>query len=75
MKPKKCKYCGEKIPAIRLKIIPNTDMCVKCAEVHGPKPVIGYMVYDERTGSTLCTVDPDDEESSRRADRAHRWEL
>jgi hypothetical protein len=74
MEKKKCKYCEKPIPKARLEAIPETDMCVKCAETHGPKAKVGFMVYDGKTGSTLCTVDPDDEEALRRANRAHQRE-
>ncbi len=30
-KPVKCEMCGEKIPRLRLKILPNTTLCVSCA--------------------------------------------
>jgi hypothetical protein len=71
---RKCRICEETIPEARLKALPETDLCVVCAEEHGPKKVKGFMVYDRKTGSSLCTVNPDDEESLRRAERAHNRE-
>jgi len=72
--PRLCEHCSTKIPQARLKALPETTMCVKCAETHGPKPVRGFMVSNasKGTASVLVTVDPDDEEALRRAERAHR---
>lgn len=36
---KHCENCGEKIPAERLQVLPNTLYCVKCVDKHGPKKV------------------------------------
>lgn len=29
---RECEECGEQIPAARLKVVPNTTMCVPCQE-------------------------------------------
>jgi RNA polymerase-binding transcription factor DksA len=74
--PRKCEHCETEIPEARLDAIPETTMCVKCAEVHGPKKRVGFMVSGaaKGTASVLVTVDPDDKEALRRAERAHRRE-
>ncbi len=33
-----CANCGQKIPAERLEILPNTLYCVKCAGLFPPPP-------------------------------------
>ena len=34
----RCEECGRVIPLLRLRIIPSTDLCVRCkSEVEGPK--------------------------------------
>ena len=58
----------------RLKAVPGTRYCVKCAEVHGPQKPVGFMVYDSKTGGLLVTVDPKNEEELRRAKRANKRE-
>lgn len=72
---KKCVKCGVKIPKERLEILPNTELCIKCSQKYGPQKLVGYMVYDGKTGGDLVTVDPSDEESMRLAKRAHRREM
>jgi hypothetical protein len=74
--PRKCEHCSAEIPQARLEAIPETTMCVKCAETHGPKPLRGFMVStaSKGTASVLVTVDPDDAEALRRAERSHRRE-
>jgi hypothetical protein len=74
MDPKRCKHCKKPIPKARLKALPGTNMCVKCSEIHGPKAKVGFMVYSHKTGASLCAIDPNDEESLRRAYRAHHRE-
>lgn len=71
--PRKCEHCSVQIPQKRLKAIPETAMCVKCAEVHGPKRQVGFMVStaSKGTASVLVAVDPDNTEALRRARRAH----
>ncbi len=69
MGARKCEHCTKPIPKKRLKVIPDTKMCVKCSEIHGPKPAKGYMV-----GADICVVDSKDEEAVRRAERANRRE-
>ena len=71
---KKCEECGEKIPAARLKAVPNTPYCVKCAEIHGPQKPVGFMIYGQKAGGELITVDPKNEEAMRRDKRAHHRE-
>jgi len=68
-----CEICGERIPPARLAILPETRFCVKCAAVRVKKKV-GFMVSgsSKGTASELVTVDPDDKESMRRAENAHR---
>jgi hypothetical protein len=74
--PKRCQVCDTIIPLARLDAVPDTVYCVKCAAKYGPKPKVGFMVStaSKGTASTLVTVDPDDEEALRRAQRAHRRE-
>lgn len=48
----KCKICGKKIPAERLKVLPKTELCVKCAEKNPPedKERKDAMVYHDFFG-------------------------
>jgi hypothetical protein len=71
---RKCQECKKKIPAKRLEILPDTKYCIKCAQTHGPQKPVGFMVYDAKAGGELVTVNPKDEETLRRAQRAHRHE-
>lgn len=34
---KKCEECGEPISKIRIKVLPNTKYCVKCADKKPPE--------------------------------------
>lgn len=70
---KACKVCNQEIPLARLNILPNTELCVKCSEKFGPKPYRGFMVtsHSKGTAPVLVTVDPDDTEAMRRAERAY----
>lgn len=40
----KCSECGKKISKERLKILPDTETCVKCSKV---EPVVGVILTDE----------------------------
>ena len=73
---RKCEICEEIIPTARLAALPDTTMCVKCSEKHGPKRRHGFMVSNgpKGTASVLITVDPDNEEALRQATRAHNRE-
>lgn len=64
-----CEKCGNEIPAERLEVLPNTTTCVGCSTV---KAVIGFMVFDHKTGGTPILVNPDDKETLRQAQRANR---
>lgn len=69
-----CKICSHEIPQARLDVLPDTELCVKCSEKHGPKPVHGFMVsnHSKGTAPVMIAVDPDDTESMRQAVRAYR---
>lgn len=41
-----CIFCGKRIPAERLKILPNTESCVECSQ---EKPYECYHVIDSKT--------------------------
>lgn len=71
---RECRLCHNEIPHIRLEALPDTELCVKCSEKFGPKPVRGFMIssHSKGTAPVLVTVDPDDTESMRRAVRADR---
>ena len=64
-----CEKCGTEIPAERLECLPNTKTCVECSTV---KKVVGFMVFDHKTGGTPILVNPDDKETLRQAQRANR---
>lgn len=66
----KCDECGTEIPVERLEAVPDTRYCVKCADKHGPKPKVGFMVFGHKTAPELVMIDGDDEESLRRARNA-----
>jgi len=55
-----CEECGKRVPKARLKAVPHTKYCVKCADISGneePEREIpdGYDVND-----LLDTISPDD---------------
>jgi hypothetical protein len=52
---KHCKYCGEPIPEQRLKILPNTETCVKCSDVNKKKAF--KVITSKTTYSELDTID------------------
>ena len=66
-----CEKCGSHIPVERVKALPNTFLCVKCAENSslGRK---GYMIFGHKTAPTLVMVDECDKEKVRIADRANK---
>lgn len=74
--PKHCEICNVVIPQIRLEAIPDTTMCVKCSAKFGPKKKVGFMVsiHSKGTAPELITIDPDDAESLRQAQRVHNRE-
>lgn len=52
-----CKVCSEGIEAERLSILPNTVFCAPCAQKYSKvQPKKGIMVFDHKTGGTLCTM-------------------
>jgi hypothetical protein len=52
-----CKVCNEGIEAERLSILPNTVFCAPCAQKYSKvQPKKGIMVFDHKTGGTLCTM-------------------
>lgn len=62
--------CGKPIvPYSRVK--EGLQTCIGCAEKRGVKK-IGFMVFPHKTGSSLMTIDPGNEEAMRLAKRAHR---
>jgi hypothetical protein len=64
-----CSTCGVEIPSERLEVLPNTETCVGCSTV---KKVIGFQVFDHKTGGSPVLIDPDDKETLRQARRANR---
>lgn len=67
----KCTSCGKRIPKARLEALPETTLCVQCAERSGAAPV-GFMVYGHKTAPELVIVDKRNEEALRQARRANR---
>jgi hypothetical protein len=45
-KLRKCEICDDKISKLRLKAMPSTTMCVKCAEKYGGPPRRAYLEPD-----------------------------
>jgi hypothetical protein len=45
-----CINCGKKIAKARLKILPDTQTCVKCSRV---EQVVGLTVWDKTTASMI----------------------
>jgi len=74
--PRHCEICSIDIPQARLDVLPEATMCVKCAEKHGQKKRVGFMVsvHSKGTAPELITIDPDDAESLRQARRVHNRE-
>lgn len=64
-----CIKCKVQIPKERLEILPDTNTCVKCSSV---KKVRGYQIFAHKTGGQCVTISPEDDESIRLAERAHR---
>jgi hypothetical protein len=64
-----CEGCGHEIPADRLEVLPNTKTCVGCSKV---QKVVGFMVFDHKTGGTPVIINPEDTETLRQARRANR---
>lgn len=55
-----CKVCTKNIEPERLSILPNTVFCAPCAQLYSKvKPNKGIMVFDHKTGGTLCTMSAD----------------
>ncbi len=50
---KKCRQCGEEIPAARLAALPSTKTCIKCSKV---KPQKGFMTWEHKTAPTFNLV-------------------
>lgn len=49
----KCQLCDTEIPAIRLKLLPDTSLCVKCSEkVDGDYEV---KIIEENCGSSVLS--------------------
>ena len=65
-----CEVCKKPICPIRMEALPDTKTCKDCSS---EKKRVGFMTseFSKGTGSTLVTVDPDDEESLRIAKRAN----
>lgn len=54
-----CK-CGIQIPPARLKILPNTHMCVNCSDAKPKKPVIVQRGEGDHTYTETIILDHDD---------------
>lgn len=70
-----CQKCQQEIAPERLEALPNTTVCISCAQqrdANRPKPQ-GYMIATASKGTALALqiVDPEDEETYRLARRAH----
>lgn len=46
IQPRKCTTCGEEIPAARIRILPNTTICVDCAQARENKGQFQRHVID-----------------------------
>lgn len=57
MTSRKC-GCGSEIEEERLEVLPDTLVCCACAKegYNQPPKTKGFMVYDHKTGGTLCEV-------------------
>lgn len=64
-----CINCGLPIPEERLKLLPKTQVCVKCS---GQKRYIGYPVFAHKTAPEVVFTDPDNQESFRQLNRGYR---
>ena len=49
----KCKYCGQKIPALRLEAIPGVATCIDCSD---EKPTVGFMMYSHKTAGEVQMI-------------------
>jgi len=48
----KCFDCGNEIPEMRMKAMPDTEYCVKCTDKH-TEPVVGRMIYGHKTAGEV----------------------
>ena len=48
----KCFDCGNEIPEMRMKAMPDTEYRVKCADKH-TEPVVGRMIYGHKTAGEV----------------------
>lgn len=69
MNERTCNKCGKLIPQARLDVLPETTTCVQCSGVKAKKV---YSVYSHKTAPELITIEADDTESIRLAERAHK---
>lgn len=49
-----CESCGEEIPALRLKYVPDAERCLDCQlaweKANPDERIVGTMVYEHKTG-------------------------
>ena len=65
-----CKFCGQEIPAGRLKILPNTTSCVPCVEKNGDVDTpVGIMIFSHKTAPEMVIVTKEQAEAMNRVDR------
>ena len=67
---KLCRACGEIIDPERVECMPDTDLCISCADSTGPV-LKAYMVFSHKTAPELMIVDGRNAEHVRLADRAN----
>lgn len=46
MEPRLCAKCNLPIPEVRLEVLPDATMCVRCAEKFGPPPRTAKLEVD-----------------------------
>jgi len=61
--------CGSEIPAERLEILPDTQVCADCST---EQRRVGFLVYGHKTAGEVVMVDGADKEAVRQAERAYR---
>ena len=62
-----CSRCCNIIEPLRLEALPDTTVCISCAQKgHNQKQIKGIMCFDHKTGGTMQVVSPDNFSEYRR---------